>query len=85
MEAAKPKIANQMDVVTTGGKRLFGMDAELYLKQQSKRDPQWELEVAEWIEEIVGEKLKNKNDLGESLKDGVILCKFESTLFFQFI
>eukprot|EP01091_Cochliopodium_minus_P017197 TRINITY_DN6672_c0_g1_i2.p1 TRINITY_DN6672_c0_g1~~TRINITY_DN6672_c0_g1_i2.p1 ORF type:complete len:236 (-),score=73.61 TRINITY_DN6672_c0_g1_i2:406-1014(-) len=50
------------------------MDAELYLKQEGKRDQKFELEVAEWIEEVIGGKLKDKNDLGISLKDGVILC-----------
>ena len=57
-----------MDVLTKDGKRLYGMDAELYLKQESKRDAKFELEVAEWIEEITGSKLKDKNDLGISLK-----------------
>ncbi|EGC31824.1 hypothetical protein DICPUDRAFT_156272 [Dictyostelium purpureum] len=62
------------------GVRLYGMDAEIELKQRAKRDPQLEKELAQWIEKAIGEKLKYPNDLIESLRSGIVLCKLINTL-----
>lgn len=48
--------------------------AELYLKNQGKKDENMEREVAQWIASATGETLKS-NDLEEALRDGVLLCK----------
>ena len=38
-------IVNKSFVVTREGRRLFGMDAELYTKMQAKEDPNYEKKV----------------------------------------
>jgi hypothetical protein len=40
-----------------------------------KLDPQRAKEAQEWIEEITGESFAS-NDFHESLKSGVLLCKY---------
>ncbi|KAK5576477.1 hypothetical protein RB653_007621 [Dictyostelium firmibasis] len=62
------------------GTRLYGLDAELELKAQSKRDPQTEVELMIWIEKVIGEKLKFPDDLIESLRSGIVLCKLLNSL-----
>ena len=42
-------------VFNAQGQRLYGMDAELHLKIEGKRDAAWELEVARWMEALVEE------------------------------
>lgn len=72
------KVANKSGVVIDeSGSRLFGMDAELHLKREAQRDKGFELKVAEWIECAVGEALADKKDLWISLKNGIVLCKYE--------
>ena len=51
------------------------MDAELHLKREAQRDEEYEIRVAKWIEEAVGEPLADVNDLWVSLKSGVVLCE----------
>ncbi|KAM9968543.1 hypothetical protein ACTFIW_007693 [Dictyostelium discoideum] len=62
------------------GVRLYGLDAELELKAQAKRDPQTEIELIKWIEKVIGEKLKFPDDLIESLRSGIVLCKLLNSL-----
>eukprot|EP00753_Platysulcus_tardus_P006057 PLAT13953.1.p2 GENE.PLAT13953.1~~PLAT13953.1.p2 ORF type:complete len:282 (+),score=89.73 PLAT13953.1:37-846(+) len=68
MESAGPVI----DAAT--GLPLYGLDAELYLKREAKRDSGLEGEVQSWIESVTGERFAGPT-FGESLKDGVLLCK----------
>ncbi len=49
-------------------------DAELHSKREAQRDPEFELEVAKWVERAVGEPLMDVNDLWLSLRSGVVLC-----------
>ena len=44
-------------------------------KSQDKRDLVYEKKIMIWIEEVIGEKCEFPQDLPESLKSGVILCK----------
>ena len=69
--ANKPKIANKAGVVfDESGKRLYGLDAEIYQKLESKRDPQLELKLGLWLENILEEELVDRFDLWLSLKNG---------------
>lgn len=72
-----PTAVNSKMVVGVDGSEMFGLDAELYLKEQAKRDlnKEWEVKLADWIEVTVGEPLIDKLDLWLSLKSGVVLCK----------
>jgi len=67
-------------VDTYDGRVLYGIDAESYMKIQSKEDPEYEREVGEWIEGVIGEKLMDLGDLHGSLKDGTVLCKLLNKL-----
>eukprot|EP01133_Synstelium_polycarpum_P011536 gene11536-13464_t len=62
------------------GIRVFGMDAELELKAQAKRDPAFEKELALWIEKATGMKLEFPDDLIESLRSGIVLCTLINSL-----
>lgn len=76
--AAKPAVANTTfgaPVYRGDGTRLYGLDAELELKAQEKRDPELETNLERWIEEVIGESLEPKGSLQKSLKSGVALCK----------
>jgi hypothetical protein len=53
---------------------LARADAELHSKREAQRDPEFELEVAKWVERAVGEPLADVNDLWLSLRSGVVLC-----------
>lgn len=72
-----PSAVNSQVVVGVDGSEMYGLDAELYLKQQAKRElnREWEVKLADWIEVTVGEPLIDKLDLWVSLKSGVVLCK----------
>jgi len=77
-----PRKIRKQDVVnrtggvdTVDGRKLYGMDAEHYLKMQEKLDPAWELKLGKWIESVLDEKLEDPGDLYKSLKSGVVLCK----------
>eukprot|EP01102_Stenamoeba_stenopodia_P004596 TRINITY_DN1489_c0_g1_i2.p1 TRINITY_DN1489_c0_g1~~TRINITY_DN1489_c0_g1_i2.p1 ORF type:complete len:668 (+),score=171.48 TRINITY_DN1489_c0_g1_i2:250-2253(+) len=73
---SRPKIANRSDEVLRGdGVRLYGMDAEIEMKMQAKRDPEFERKLKEWLEAVSGEKLSHPDDIAESLKSGILLCK----------
>ncbi|GAM22729.1 hypothetical protein SAMD00019534_059040 [Acytostelium subglobosum LB1] len=67
-------------VLRGDGIRVFGLDAELELKAQSKRDPNFERELATWIEQATGMKLQYPNDLIESLRSGIVLCTLINVL-----
>lgn len=67
-------------VIGPDGNRLYGFDAELYLKMESKRDPKWEHSILEWVQEVVGQPLADLDDIWLSLKSGVILCKLVNTI-----
>ncbi|EGG24025.1 hypothetical protein DFA_06163 [Cavenderia fasciculata] len=62
------------------GIRVYGLDAELELKAQSKRDPQYEKELGKWIEGATGMKLEYQDDLIESLRSGIVLCTLVNIL-----
>jgi hypothetical protein len=67
-------------VETADGRVLYGLDAETYLKMRAKEDPLRERRLAEWIENLLGEKLENPNDLHQSLKSGIVLIKIINKL-----
>ncbi|PRP86810.1 hypothetical protein PROFUN_05027 [Planoprotostelium fungivorum] len=67
-------------VYRADGTRLYGMDAELELKMQSKRDPEFEKSLLQWVEQVAGDKAIDINDFGESLKSGVLLCKLVNSI-----
>jgi len=67
-------------VIGHDGNRLYGFDAELFLKMEAKRDRKWEHRILEWIQDVVGEKLADLDDVWVSLKSGVILCKLANRL-----
>ena len=54
--------------------RKYGLDKELAEREQSKRDPEIEAQVAQLLEELSGEKVVAA-DLLQSLKSGEVLCK----------
>jgi len=61
---------------TRDGRQLFGLDAETYLKTESKRNIALEIKLCEWVEWMIGEKLDGGADnFYESLKSGIALCK----------
>ena len=39
-------------------------------------DPARVADARQWIEEMTGEKFKDPNDVQDSLKSGVLLCKY---------
>lgn len=45
-------------------------------KARAKRDPNIERYIEDWIEALVGEPLAPKGDLSESLKNGIMMCKY---------
>ena len=67
-------MVNQTGGIEIGGTTLYGMDAELALKQAAKYDYGRERDVVKWIESVMGEKLPSK-DLHEALKSGIVLCQ----------
>lgn len=73
-------IANKSGVVyNKDGKRLYGLDAELYRKMEQKEDSEWDGKVIQWIEAMLNEKLPS-NDLWVCLKNGVLLCRLVNTI-----
>jgi len=54
---------------------IYGMDAELAAKLESKYDREKEAEVMDWIEAVTGKPFPNKQNFQESLKDGTVLCE----------
>jgi len=78
--SSTPKIVNKSGVVLTkDGRRLFGMDAELYQKMSAKEDPDWDNKVMRWIEEMLGEKMAS-DDLWVVLKNGIVLIRLLNTI-----
>ncbi|EFA76728.1 hypothetical protein PPL_09479 [Heterostelium album PN500] len=67
-------------VLRGDGIRVYGMDAELELKAQSKRDPAFEKELSQWIEQATGLTMEFPNDLIESLRSGIVLCTLINVL-----
>ena len=45
-----------------------------FLEREAQRDPEFELQVAKWIEKALEEPLADVNDLYVSLRSGVALC-----------
>ena len=67
----KTIIANKSNVVIDeSGKRLYGMDAELFEKMEGKKDHNLELKIALWLENLLQEELIDRYDLWLSLKNG---------------
>jgi len=54
---------------------LTGLDAQLAEKRAASYNPELEKEAQQWIEAVTGESLPGT--FQESLKDGVILCKYD--------
>ena len=46
------------------------------MQARAKRDPNIERYIEEWIEALTGEQLAPKGDLSESLKNGIMMCKY---------
>src|SRR5690349_12573564 len=40
-----------------------------------REGPEWEIQVADWLETTIDEPLTDRTDLWISLKNGVVLCK----------
>eukprot|EP01120_Amphizonella_sp_Union-15-10_P011871 TRINITY_DN515_c0_g6_i1.p1 TRINITY_DN515_c0_g6~~TRINITY_DN515_c0_g6_i1.p1 ORF type:complete len:754 (+),score=184.41 TRINITY_DN515_c0_g6_i1:140-2401(+) len=62
------------------GRKLYGMDAEHYLKMQAKLDPEFELNLGKWIQSVLGTPLEDPADLHVSLKSGIVLCQMLNKL-----
>ena len=63
--------ANAQIVFTPEGKRLYGMDADLYLKEQASRDLEFEGKIMSWIESVLDQgTLPLKEDPWLCLKSG---------------
>jgi hypothetical protein len=45
-----------------------------FQEREAQRDPEWELQVAKWVEKAAGEPLLDVNDLWISLRSGIVLC-----------
>eukprot|EP01126_Amoeba_proteus_P066105 TRINITY_DN950_c0_g1_i16.p1 TRINITY_DN950_c0_g1~~TRINITY_DN950_c0_g1_i16.p1 ORF type:complete len:339 (-),score=99.36 TRINITY_DN950_c0_g1_i16:144-1160(-) len=67
-------------LTTTGGKTLYGLDAEVYKKMQAKEDPNLERKVGEWIENVLEREIEDTSDLWKSLKSGVVLVELMNTI-----
>lgn len=79
-EASEPPAINRAAecIFDSAGNQLYGLDAELELKRREKRDPEWETKALKWVAEVTGEEI-DVNDIWESLKSGVVLCKYVSS------
>ncbi len=53
---------------------VTSLDKDLRSMRLSKYTPEAAKEIRDWIEDVLGERLPNR-DLLEALKDGVVLCK----------
>jgi hypothetical protein len=71
---------NPIVVLDHEGKRLFGFDAELFLKMEAKRDRVWERSILVWVQDVIEETLNDIEDIYASLKTGVELCKLINKL-----
>lgn len=67
-------------VIGPDGNRLYGFDAELFLKMEGKRDRNWERKIMEWVQAVLGEPLPDLDDVWVSLKSGIALCKLANTI-----
>lgn len=56
---------------------VSSLDQDMRKLRLDRYTPAAANEVRGWIEEVLGEKLPG-GDLMESLKDGVVLCKYEA-------
>lgn len=72
--------ANLGVVIGHDGNRLYGFDAELFLKMENKRDRVWERAVMEWVQLCIEEPLADLDDVWASCKSGVVLCKLINVL-----
>ncbi len=59
---------------------IYGMDAELAAKLESKYDRQKEAEVIDWIEQVTSKQFPDKNNFQGSLKDGTLLCELVNVI-----
>jgi hypothetical protein len=57
------------------GFRLYGMDAELELKNRDKRDPDFETKILTWLEKALELKLQDKANFAVHFQTGVLLLK----------
>ncbi len=67
-------------VTDHNGNRLYGLDADLFLRQEAKRDRAWERKVLEWVEAVLEEPLVDATDIVASFKSGVVLCLLANKL-----
>ena len=61
---------------------VSSLDKDLRSMRLEKYTPKLASETREWIEEVLGEKLR-AGDLLEALKDGTALCKYVYRLALQ--
>jgi len=78
--AGAAKTAETGDVLDHNGNKIYGIDADLFLKQESKRDKDWERKVMLWVQEALEEPLVDVDNVYLSLRTGVELCKLLNKL-----
>uniref|UniRef100_A0A6G4ZVS6 Putative calponin n=1 Tax=Rhipicephalus microplus TaxID=6941 RepID=A0A6G4ZVS6_RHIMP len=57
----------------------YGLSAQIASKIASKRDPELESQILDWIEEVLEQRLP-QGPYEEVLRDGVVLCKLMNAL-----
>ena len=55
--------------------RLYGMDAELELKNREKRDPEFEGKIVVWVEAVLEVRFEDKQNFIVNFQSGVLLLK----------
>jgi len=73
-------MASPQVVLNHEGNRLFGIDAELFLKMEAKRDRGRERRILTWVQTVLEEDLADLDNVHTSLKTGVLLCKLINKL-----
>lgn len=61
------------------GVRLYGLDAEMHRKMESKRDREFEKQLAQWVAAATKEKVDLTDPIG-SFRSGIILCKLANAI-----
>eukprot|EP00123_Amoebidium_parasiticum_P011906 comp20980_c0_seq1/m.28101 comp20980_c0_seq1/g.28101 ORF comp20980_c0_seq1/g.28101 comp20980_c0_seq1/m.28101 type:complete len:844 (-) comp20980_c0_seq1:581-3112(-) len=67
-------------VYRADGTRLYGLDAELELKMQAKRDPEFERKLLDWVGAVTNTKFPSDAEFGVALKNGIALCNLANAL-----
>ena len=60
-------------VMDHGNRKLYGLDARLFLQREATRDKVWERAILRWVQAVTCVEL-DLDDIVSSLKSGVILC-----------